>query len=255
MERVLFYLLSLYNGKSLVYVKNEAVTSAYAGWGIGTGEEEVSCLTTGELVSGGVIHVLPVTDVVPLDVSGRRPDGKQQPNPADALFSSIVLNFFGAYSLNLRIKLKMTSFLAREKTKQEIEISCWLAERILRPSSRETPARVDHGTHLRGDLCYGNNVSRSRIDSVQDRELRQGRGSKSYQYEIGLGSQSSSPLGRAISYPRHEGNRKRITCYIANLRQWRQRVEILLLKSKLMVVSGNKKSPKKRRKCILSGLF
>ena len=27
------------------------------------------CLTTGELVSGGVIHVLPVTDVVPLDVS------------------------------------------------------------------------------------------------------------------------------------------------------------------------------------------
>ena len=51
-------------------MKNEAVTSAYAGWGIGTREEEVFCLTTGELVSGGVIHVLPVTDVVPLDVSG-----------------------------------------------------------------------------------------------------------------------------------------------------------------------------------------
>lgn len=35
-----------------------------------TSEEEVSCLTTGELVSGGAIHVLPVTDVVPLDVLG-----------------------------------------------------------------------------------------------------------------------------------------------------------------------------------------
>ena len=44
-----------------------------------------------------MIHVLPVTDVVPLDVLGRRPDGKQQPNPADALFSSIVQHFFGAY--------------------------------------------------------------------------------------------------------------------------------------------------------------
>lgn len=83
-------------------------------------------------------------------------------------------------------------------------MDCWLAERILRPSSREAPARVDHGTHLRADLCYGNNVSRSRIDSVQDRELRQYRGSICYQYGIGQG------------FPRHEGNRNRITCYIAN---------------------------------------
>ena len=64
----LIYFIS--NGKTHVYVINEAVTSAYAGWGIGTSEEEVSCLTTGELVSGGAIHVIPVTDVVPLDVLG-----------------------------------------------------------------------------------------------------------------------------------------------------------------------------------------
>ena len=43
--------------------------SAYADWGIGISEKEVSSLTTRELVSGGAIHVLPVTNGVPLDVS------------------------------------------------------------------------------------------------------------------------------------------------------------------------------------------
>ena len=56
------------NEKTCVYVINEVVMSAYVGWGIGISEKEVSCLTTGELVFDGVIHVLPVTDVVPLDV-------------------------------------------------------------------------------------------------------------------------------------------------------------------------------------------
>lgn len=68
---------------------------------------------------GGVIHVLPVTDVVPLDVSGGRPDGKQQPNPADALFSSIVLNFFGAYPLNLRInQIEDDKFSSQRKNRK-----------------------------------------------------------------------------------------------------------------------------------------
>jgi len=73
-----------------------------------------------------VIHVLPVTDVVPKDVLGRRPDGKQQPNPADALFSSIVQHFFGAGL----IRLKMTSGIKfRRQRKNRISDTCWLAER------------------------------------------------------------------------------------------------------------------------------
>lgn len=68
---------------------------------------------------GRVIHVLPVTDVVPLDVSGGRPDGKQQPNPADALFSSTVLNFFGAYPLNLRInQIEDDKFSSQRKNRK-----------------------------------------------------------------------------------------------------------------------------------------
>lgn len=59
------------------------------------------------------------------------PDGKPQPNPADALFSSIVLHFCAAYLLNLWInqieddKWYKENFLAREKTgKRNFLLAC-----------------------------------------------------------------------------------------------------------------------------------